>query len=29
MNVCVLLMLYFCRIDVSERSGVNKPSASK
>ena len=29
MNVCILYMLYFDRIDVSEGGDVNKTSASK
>ena len=29
MNVCILKMLYFNRIDVSEGTDVNKASASK
>ena len=29
MNVCILHMLYFDRIDVSEGNDVNKTSASK
>ena len=29
MNVCILQMLYFDRIDVSEGIDVNKTSASK
>ena len=29
MTVCILQMLYFDRIDVSERNYVNKTSASK
>ena len=29
MNVCILHMLYFNRIDVSEGTDVNKTSASK
>ena len=29
MNVCILQMLYFYRIDVSEGIDVNKTSASK
>ena len=29
MNVCILKMLYFDRIDVSEGIDINKTSASK